>query len=306
MRGLARAIWHSGPLLMVLACMTWGTNSVLVRAISDQIHPIVFVFGRTLVATLVVYLCCARQIRADWKALSSCPWLLLILGITGTGGFNLLIYVGLQTTTALNSLLMQSVIPVFILLCALLLFRERPALRQVAAILVSLVGVAVIVARGDANTLLHLRIVSGDGWIMLAMVLYGLYSVLLRRLPRMHPMSFLFGSFAMATIAILPAAIWETAAIGWLPVTPVVAASVLYVAIFPAFIGYLCYNRGIELMGSARGGHFLHLSPVFGSALAVFALGESFHLYHVVGVLLIAAGLLLANHRPARRAVTAS
>ena len=301
MRGLGRTIWQNGPLLMVLACLTWGTNSVLVRGISDQIHPIVFVFGRMLVATLIVWLCCARQIRADWAALKSCPWLLLILGITGNGGFNLLIYVGLQTTTALNSLLMQSVIPVFILLCALVLFRERPALRQVAAILVSLVGVAVIVARGDPGTLLHLRIVSGDAWIMLAMVLYGFYSVLLRRLPRMHPMSFLFGSFAMAAAATLPAAVWETARIGWMPVTPVVGAAVLYVAIFPAFLGYLCYNRGIELMGSARGGHFLHLSPVFGSLLAVLVLGESFHVYHVVGVVLIAAGLLLANRRAVRR-----
>ena len=64
---------------------------------------------------------------------------------------------------------------------------------------------------------------------------------------------------------------------------------------FPSFVAYLFFNRGIELIGAARAGQSWHLMPVFGSVLAVLFLGETFYLYHAVGIALIAAGIVLAS-----------
>ena len=69
----------------------------------------------------------------------------------------------------------------------------------------------------------------------------------------------------------------------------------IYMAVFPSFISYLLFNRGVQLIGSARAGQSTHLLPIFGSFMAVMFLGESFHLYHLIGVVLIGAGILLAQ-----------
>ena len=74
-----------------------------------------------------------------------------------------------------------------------------------------------------------------------------------------------------------------------------------YIAVFPSFIAYLFFNRGIELIGAARAGQSWHLMPVFGSILAVLFLGERFHVYHAIGIAMIAAGIVLASIRRGAR-----
>ena len=70
---------------------------------------------------------------------------------------------------------------------------------------------------------------------------------------------------------------------------------IVYMAVFPSFISYLLFNRGVQLIGSVRAGQSTHLMPIFGSVMAVMFLGESFHLYHLIGVVLIGTGILLAQ-----------
>ena len=72
-----------------------------------------------------------------------------------------------------------------------------------------------------------------------------------------------------------------------------------YIAVFPSFIAYLFFNRGIELIGAGRAGQSWHLMPVFGSVLAVLFLGETFYVYHAIGIAMIAAGILLASIKAA-------
>jgi drug/metabolite transporter (DMT)-like permease len=72
------------------------------------------------------------------------------------------------------------------------------------------------------------------------------------------------------------------------------------VMLFPSIVSYFCYNRGVDLIGANRAGLSIHLLPVFGSIMAVVFLGERFSWYQGVGILLIAAGILLAT-RPGRR-----
>ena len=194
-------------------------------------------------------------------------------------------------------LLLQSAGPLIIIIWAFALFGDRPTLWQSAGVLLSLVGVAVIAAHGSLETLLHLSLNRGDVWILVAMVIYGVYAAMFRVRPAAHPLSFLVATMGIGSMMILPFYLWEIAQgeriEGGLPAWLAMA----YIAVFPSFIAYLFFNRGIELIGAARAGQSWHLMPVFGSILAVLFLGETFYLYHAVGIALIAGGIVLASIR---------
>ena len=159
----------------------------------------------------------------------------------------------------------------------------------------SLAGVAVIAAHGSLESLLHLSINRGDVWVLAAMVIYGSYAALFRARPATHPMSFLVATMGIGSTMILPFYLWEVAEGGRIDGGLPAWLALAYIAVFPSFVAYLFFNRGIELIGAARAGQSMHLMPVFGSMLAVLFLGEQFHVYHAVGIALIAGGIVLAS-----------
>ena len=167
--------------------------------------------------------------------------------------------------------------------------------------LVSLLGVAVIAAHGSLETLLHLSLNRGDVWILAAMVIYGVYAAMFRGRPAAHPLSFLVATMGIGSMMILPFYLWEIAQGGRIQGGPPAWLAMVYIAVFPSFIAYLFFNRGIELIGATRASQSWHLMPVFGSILAVLFLGETFYLYHAIGIALIAAGIVLASVKTATR-----
>jgi drug/metabolite transporter (DMT)-like permease len=137
----------------------------------------------------------------------------------------------------------------------------------------------------------------GDLLVIAAVVCYAGYSVLLGRRPRVHPLAFIATTFWLGTLFLLPFYLWETLSVAALQVTPANLLVIGYVMIFPSIVSYLCFNRGVELVGANRAGLFIHLMPVFGSLMAVIFLGEVFCWFHGLGILLIGAGIYLATIR---------
>jgi drug/metabolite transporter (DMT)-like permease len=177
------------------------------------------------------------------------------------------------------------------------LFGERPGPLQALGILVSLAGVAVIAGQGSLRTLAALSFNPGDLWVLGAVFSYAFYSALLRRRAPVHQLSFLVASFAVGTLALVPFYAVELADGRFIRWGAPALLAIVYVAIFPSFLAYLAFNRGVELIGAGRAGQYVHLMQVFGTILAVVFLGEFLHLYHAIGIALIAAGLLLASRR---------
>lgn len=297
-RSIVQRLWATAPLLLVLATLFWSLNFVLGRAVIETIPPIALSFWRWSIAFLIVLGFAWPHLRRGDFATLRAQWTrVAALGFLGVATFNALVYYGLHTTTVTNAVLLQSTMPVLIALGSFLIFRESMPPRALLAVAVSLAGVAVIVARGELSVLRSLSIAPGDAWIMLAVIFYALYSVLLRRRPAVHPLSFLAGTFAFGSLMLLPVYVWEhlsVAAIHWdLPTF----AAIAYVGIFPSLLAYLCFNRSVELIGANRAGQFVHLMPVFGSALAALFLGERLQGFHLMGAVLIAAGIALAQFR---------
>jgi drug/metabolite transporter (DMT)-like permease len=297
MRQLLRPLWNNAYLLMTMTALFWAGNSVIGRAARDLVPPVALAFWRWMLAFALVIAFAWPHLRRDRAALlARWPWV-LVLGVLGVGAFNTLLYSGLQYTTALNALLMQSAQPPLIMLMAFLLFRERTGPVAIAGVMLALVGVLVIVARGDLEVLVQLKLNPGDAIILVAMLLWVLYSVLLRFRPEVHPLSFLAVTFAIACLFILPFYVAELAAGRRIVAAPESFATIAYVGIFPSLLAYAFFNRGVELIGPGRAGVFLNLMPVFGALLAIFLLGERFSLPHAVGFGLIAVGLMLTRHR---------
>jgi drug/metabolite transporter (DMT)-like permease len=287
--------WNSAWTLLVLANLLWAGNIVLGRGMVGMVPPIALAYWRWTGAFLIAIGFAWPYLRRDWRVLLGRWRLMLVLSATGIATYNTMSYIGLTSTTALNVLLLQSAGPLIIILWAFALFGDRPSIWQAAGVVLSLIGVAVIAAHGSLESLLHLSLNRGDVWILVAMLIYGVYAALFRVRPATHPMSFLVATMGIGSMMILPFYLWEVAEgariEGGLPAWLALA----YIAVFPSFIAYLFFNRGIELIGAARSGQSWHLMPVFGSILAVVFLGEQFHIYHAVGIALIAGGFVLAS-----------
>jgi len=284
-------------LLLTMAVFFWAGNFILGRAFHSEIPPVALAFWRWVGAAMLVTLPALPHLRRDRRALLQNWPAILLLSTLGIAAFNTLAYSGLQYTEAINAFLLQSLMPVLIVLLSFLIFREKVSRLQCVGILVSLCGAVTIIARGEAETLLSLSVNRGDLLVFTAMACYAGYTVMLRKRPHVHPLAFIATTFWLGSLIVFPIYLWETLTVATLELKPTTMLVIGYVMVFPSIVSYLCYNRGVELVGANRAGLFIHLMPVFGSTMAVLFLGEVFRWYHGLGILLIGAGIYLATRK---------
>lgn len=279
-------------LLLTLAVLFWAGNFILGRAVRMDVPPIALAFWRWAVASLLVLGPALAPLKRDRAAIRRHWPILILLAGTGVAAFNTLVYSGLQYTVAVNAFLMQAMMPVFIVMFSFFIFRLPVNSRQMAGVALCLTGAVVIIVQGDPAVLGDLDLNPGDLLVLLAVLSYAAYSVLLRRRPPIHPLSFVAVTFGLGTVMLLPLYLWESVMIRPIQPTKVALCAILYVAVFPSIVSYLCYNRGVEAIGANQAGLFLYLMPVFGSVMAVAFLGEAFLWFHWIGLALIVAGLV--------------
>jgi drug/metabolite transporter (DMT)-like permease len=288
---LAARLWASPYLLLTLVALFWAGNAVVGRAARDLVPPFTLALARWSGALLLLAPFAWRPVLADAKRLAAHWRIVLLLGLLGVAAFNALLYSGLHYTTATNSLLIQAAIPPLIAIFAFALFRDITNRLQIAAIVMSMTGVVIVVCQGDPTVLLHLKIGLGDALVLIASAAWAIYTVLLRKRPAVHPLSFLACTFAIAVAAMAPLAGFEAAQGQVVTWGPPALGAMAYVAVFPSLIAYLLYTRGVDLIGPARAGQFVNLLPLFGAVLSVLLLGESLDGYHLLGGGFIIGGI---------------
>ncbi|HEY4345553.1 MAG TPA: DMT family transporter [Parvibaculum sp.] len=283
-------------LLLFLTAFFWSGNSIVGRAVIHTMPPIGLAFWRWFLAFLIVLPFAVKPLIADLPVLKA-HWLrVVILGLLGISTFNACLYVGLHSTQAINSGLLQSVMPMLIIGLSAFL-GERPTWHQLVGIIVALAGVLVMLFRADPALLSAFSLNRGDIWISVGVLVYAVYSVGLRWRPKLNPLSFVAATFAVGWISMLPLYVMETLNGDPVRLLPINLAAIVYVAIFPSLISYLCFNRGVELLGASRAGITLYLVPLIVSLMAIVLLGEPFHLYHAIGMVLILGGVAFAESR---------
>ncbi len=290
-----RDFFNRPYLLLTLTMLFWAGNAVLGRAVRAEVPPVGLAFCRWFFGFLIVFPFALPHLRGDWPEVRRRWRMVVLLSFLGITCFNTMLYIGLHSTTAINAILIQSSMPVIIVVMSFLFFRETVTSIQVLGILVSLIGMITIIARGDPSVLADLSLKPGDIWVFTAVFLYGAYSVLLRLRPKIHPASLLAVLFGAGTLMLAPFFIWEMNTGLILQFNRTTLLAVGYVAVFPSILSYLFYNRGVELVGANQAGLFIHLIPVFGTMLAIVLLGERFRVFQGVGIALILSGIFLVT-----------
>ena len=283
-------------LIMILPPLLWAGNFVVGRAVSNQHAPIGLSFWRWFLACLILLPFVVKPIWQQRQLIIKHFWKIFILAVLSISSFNSLAYISLQYTTATNATLLNSFIPIFILIITGVFFKEKISNKQILGVFVSLLGVIVILTRFDQQVIANLEINKGDLWMLLAALDWALYSILLQYLrpKNLDSMPFLGTMMIIGTIVLMPVLIinpFNEQPITW---NSEMIKALAYIAIFPSIVSYLAWNYGMQKIGASIGGQFIHLMPIFGALMAVVFLGESIQLYHLIGGICIALGLWLS------------
>ncbi len=282
-------------LLLALASLFWAGNIVLARYVAGHVPPLTLSCIRWIGTFLMLWPFARPHVKRDWPVMRAHWPLLLLFALTGFALNNALSYWAMQYTQALNGLLIQSSTPLFVALWSLALFGVRLTAPQLTGIAVSLAGVLVILLRGDLAALANIQFNRGDLMFAGALFTFGLYSALMSRRPTMHQLSLISFCTAAGALLLLPLAAWEYSSGAVLKPDLLSLSTLAYVIVFASTLAYLFFNRGISLIGPNRAAPFLHLVPVFGSALAILLLGEQPQLFHLIGYALVLAGVITAS-----------
>ncbi|MBP7444752.1 MAG: DMT family transporter [Zoogloea sp.] len=291
---LPRVLTHP-YLLLTLTVLFWSGNMVVGRGLREAVPPMSLAFARWTLALLLTLPFAWPHLKT-LRGMTRKQWgVLVVLGVLGVGAYNTLAYVALVHTTATNAALLNSFIPIAIIAISWFLGHQARLLESIG-VGVSFVGVMVIVSRGDPVVLAGLSLNAGDLWMLAAVLSWALYTLGLKWRPAgLHPMA-LLATLTMIGLLVLAPLVWvELSSGARLHLTTPALFGVAYTGIFPAFLGYVFYNRAVGEVGASRAGLFIHLMPAFSTVLAMLFLGEAPRAYHFFGIALILTGIWLTT-----------
>src|SRR5690625_48535 len=291
--------------LVILPTLLWASNAVVGKLVVALVPPITLNFFRWLLA-FVLLLFFGGRVLAPRSELWSHWRYYAALGLTGIGLYNALQYLALQTSCSINVTLVGASMPIWVLVIGRLFFHAAISMQQFSGALLSLTGVLVVLTRGQPAELMDLRFVPGDLFMVLATIAWAFYSWLLSlakdppsikgHLARALLAQVFFGIvwsgvFSAGEWAVTEQQIkWSTGAI----------LGIVYVAVGPAIIAFICWGEGVRRVGPAMAGFFANLFPLFAALLSALVLGESPRLYHGIAFLLIIGGILYSSRPGAK------
>ncbi len=281
---------------MLLPPLFWAGNFIVGRAVSDQDAPLGLSYYRWLLATLLFLPFSIKALISEWEIIRNNLFNISILAILGVTGFNSFAYIALQDTTATNATLLNSFIPIFILIISGLFIGENISKRQIFGVIISLLGVTIIVSQLNISVITSLTINRGDLWMLVAALDWALYSIFLKYLrpAKLSSIAFLGTMMIIGTLVLFPIYLinpFNELPLNWNKEN---VMAVFYIAIFPSILAYLAWNYGMDKLGASKGGQFIHLMPIIGTLLAVVFLKEKIQLFHLLAGICIAFGLWLS------------
>jgi drug/metabolite transporter (DMT)-like permease len=295
-------IWLTNQpyLLLCITALGWAGNAIVGRLAAGHIPPVTLSFLRWFLAFLILLPLAWKHLARDWAAIRARLGIMIVLSVTGISAFNTMQYWALEHTSALNTLLLQSAGPLFVAIWSLILLGIRLTLAQSGGIALSLTGVLVILLHGDPTALLNIEFNKGDLIFTVALAVFGIYSALSLKRPEIHSLSFAAFTFGCGAACLVPLLIWELLTRPVMQLNTPNLLSLLYVAVVPSTLSFLCFNRGVQLIGANRAAPFFHVVPVFGSVMAIVFLGERPQLFHLIGFALVLTGVFVASRKPVK------
>jgi len=292
-----------GISLAVLAVIIWSGNFIIARGVIKQIPPVSLAFYRWLSASIIIFPFAMKQAAAEWKFVKQSWHYLFWASLSGITLFNTFVYIGAHYTTAINlALIGTTTSPIIAIILAKIFLKERIGLLKMGGIMLCIAGVLFLLARGSLQNLVSLNFTKGDGWILLAALCFAVYNTMVRKKPStISSVNYLFVTFSFGTLLLLPFYCWElnnTAAVTW---NTNLILIILYLGAGASVICFLFWNIAVGKLGAGRTALFGNLIPIFSSAEAAILLDEEFTWIHVVSMLLVFGGIIMANWKALKR-----
>ncbi len=288
---------------LLIAVLCWSGNALVGRAFHDSIPPLSLSFWRWVLATSLLLPFVAKGIWTHRATLRAAGWRLPVLAAMGIASYNSLLYTAAQSTEAINLTLVNTCLPLATFIGAGFLLGEWPLRRAWFGMAVAAGGLLYLISRGSWQTFASLSFQRGDLIMLLAVLVWALYTLLLRRWARhllVPPLVLLGVLMLLGLPLILPFYLLELGRVGGFALTPSNLAAIGYTAVFASLVAYVGWNHGVKIVGAGRAAMVMYLMPVFTALLGWVLLGEALRTFHWIGGALIFAGLLLAT-RPSFR-----
>ena len=280
----------------LLAVVIWSGNFVVARAVAGLIPPWQCNFWRWFIALIILLPFAKRHWRTDWPAIKKNWRGLSVLGILGVTLLNTFIYKAGQTTESINMALLVPTAPIVILILSRILYAEPISPRRMAGVLVVLLGVSILVSRGDWDRLAHLRFNEGDLWALGGVLSFGLYSLFIRqRNTDISPIGFSVATFALGLLYSLPFTAIEAVMLPTPHLSTPLVISVLYAGIGCSALSFWLWTVAIDRIGPVRAGMVYYSLPVFAGIAAMLILGEIVTPAQMVGGALVITGIIVAT-----------
>jgi len=281
--------------LLTLATLGWGGNAVAGKLATAGWDPFALTCLRWFLVTAVLLPFAARPVWHDRAVIVKHWWYFICVCGAAMALFNLLMYLALNHTTAINVSIEQASMPLFIILANFLVLSQRVSVLQIVGLSLTFVGVLLTSTRGEPLMIFSNGLNKGDAIMLLGCFFYAAYTFALRWKPDVSWMSFIFLIAVGASITCIPFAAYEMTDPTFSLPAPHDWLILFYIVLVPSILCQLCFARGVQLIGGNRAGLFINLVPLFGSLLAVLIIGETFQWFHAVGMALVVGGIMLAE-----------
>lgn len=290
---------QTGILLALLAVIIWSGNFIVAKSVTGKIPPIALNFFRWLVAAVIIAPFAIRYFKDEIPVIRKSGAYLFWISLTGVSLFNTFVYIGAYHTSAINlALIGTTSSPIMSVLFARIFLKERIGPLKTIGMILCVIGVLYLLSKGNFENLVHFRFGTGDLWMLLAAFCFAVYNTMVKKKPaELSPVNFLFIIFAFGTLLVFPFYLWEINRYPEINWTPEILLSILYLGLGASVICFLIWNKAIHKLGAGRTALFGNLIPVFSSIEATILLDEKFTLVHVISMVIVFAGILLANIR---------
>jgi drug/metabolite transporter (DMT)-like permease len=281
-------------ILMLIVPFLWALNFVFGKMLVGILPPFAIAAGRFTVAGIIfglwIIICRKRLPQTDMPFLLN----LVMISLTGVVAFNGILYVGLQYTTVANSTIVNSFNPIPTMLLAALILKEKVTGAQYGGALLSIIGVFIIISAGNVSSLAKFNI--GDIIIFLNTFVWALFSVLGKKAMKvLSPLE----SIAFTTVMGLPflwlLTAWEVHAYQVTSLPWSAVGLLVFLGIFASVLAFVWWYQGIRDFGASGAAIFYNLIPLYTLIISGLYLRETIYAYHIIGGLLIIAGILVSS-----------
>ena len=290
---------------LTTAALMWAGNAIVGKILVQSSSPVLLNTIRWGVTALIL-LPFAWRVFGSTSPLWQSSKRFALLSLLGVGSYNVLLYLALKSSTPINVTLIGASMPIWAIVIGALFYKEQPNIKQIIGAVISLIGVTVVIVRGELERLIEIEFVAGDLLMVLATILWGAYSWMLSHPKESTERTWPWSYFLLAQVGFgfcwsLGFAVteWQLQYSYFTWSWPTVFM-IIYVIIGPSLIAYRCWGLGVSGAGATVATFFTNLIPLFTAILSTLLLQKPPELFQGVAFALILAGIYLSIQKKKR------